>query len=228
MTLAGHHHPYRCRRRPHSRGFRSEAGYTKCGSGGSPGPPLKSLSTPPDVRPRLGRRETLTSTRPSAAPASTGPHPQCHVTGTVFSPVPRYGRRWLDVRLAVTRVRAPGRRQPWLRWGRGPSGRMARGRLPQRPAGFQARPRRPGSAPAPYLSALRRTLSGPAKPDMASRSALSGPARWSALLRRPGRREGCGVGELLIFPERSRPRASLPLQGRDPRPSPPAWAASSG
>ncbi|XP_068402055.1 centrosomal protein of 63 kDa isoform X6 [Eschrichtius robustus] len=53
---------------------------------------------------------------------------------------------------------------------------MARGRLPQRPAGFQARPRRPGSAPAPYLSALRRTLSGPAKPDMASRSALSGPA----------------------------------------------------
>ncbi|XP_007170429.2 centrosomal protein of 63 kDa isoform X1 [Balaenoptera acutorostrata] len=53
---------------------------------------------------------------------------------------------------------------------------MARGRLPQRPAGLQARPRRPGSAPAPHLSALRRTLSGPAKPDMASRSALSGPA----------------------------------------------------
>lgn len=32
-------------RDPHSLGFRSEAGYTKCGSGGSPGPPGESLST---------------------------------------------------------------------------------------------------------------------------------------------------------------------------------------
>ncbi|XP_061050618.1 centrosomal protein of 63 kDa isoform X2 [Eubalaena glacialis] len=53
---------------------------------------------------------------------------------------------------------------------------MARGRLPQRPAGLQARPRRPGSAPAPHPSASRRTLRGPAKADMACRSALSGPA----------------------------------------------------
>ncbi|XP_026947546.1 centrosomal protein of 63 kDa isoform X6 [Sagmatias obliquidens] len=53
---------------------------------------------------------------------------------------------------------------------------MAWGRLPQRPAGLQARPRRPGSAPAPHPSASQRTLCGPAKPDMASPSALFGPA----------------------------------------------------
>ncbi|XP_067593857.1 centrosomal protein of 63 kDa isoform X4 [Pseudorca crassidens] len=53
---------------------------------------------------------------------------------------------------------------------------MAWGRLPQRPAGLQARPRRPGSAPAPQPSASQRRLCGPAKPDMASPSALFGPA----------------------------------------------------
>nr|XP_030729298.1 centrosomal protein of 63 kDa isoform X4 [Globicephala melas] len=53
---------------------------------------------------------------------------------------------------------------------------MAWGRLPQRPAGLQARPRRPGSAPAPHPSASQRRLCGPAKPDMASPSALFGPA----------------------------------------------------
>ncbi|XP_059867280.1 centrosomal protein of 63 kDa isoform X1 [Delphinus delphis] len=53
---------------------------------------------------------------------------------------------------------------------------MAWGQLPQRPAGLQARPRRPGSAPAPHPSASQRTLCGPAKTDMASPSALFGPA----------------------------------------------------
>ncbi|XP_033259967.1 centrosomal protein of 63 kDa isoform X6 [Orcinus orca] len=53
---------------------------------------------------------------------------------------------------------------------------MAWGQLPQRPAGLQARPRRPASAPAPHPSASQRTLCGPAKTDMASPSALFGPA----------------------------------------------------
>lgn len=43
-----------------------------------------------------------------------------------------------------------------------------------------------------------------------------------------GRREGGGVGELLRFSQRSRQRVRLPLLGRYPRPSPPAWAASFG
>ncbi|KAB0374214.1 hypothetical protein FD755_014470 [Muntiacus reevesi] len=53
---------------------------------------------------------------------------------------------------------------------------MAGGRLPQPPAGLQARLRRPGSAPAPRPSSSPRTLRRPAKPDMASHGAQSGLA----------------------------------------------------
>uniref|UniRef100_A0AC11EBD8 Centrosomal protein 63 n=1 Tax=Ovis aries TaxID=9940 RepID=A0AC11EBD8_SHEEP len=52
---------------------------------------------------------------------------------------------------------------------------MAGGRLPQPPAGLQARLRRPGSAPAPRPSSPQ-TLRRPAKQDMASHGAQSGLA----------------------------------------------------
>ncbi|XP_066206722.1 centrosomal protein of 63 kDa isoform X3 [Saccopteryx leptura] len=54
---------------------------------------------------------------------------------------------------------------------------MARGWLPQLPAGRQARLHRPGLAPAPRPSAHQGTPRGPAEADMAFRGAPSGPAR---------------------------------------------------
>ncbi|XP_066100869.1 centrosomal protein of 63 kDa isoform X3 [Saccopteryx bilineata] len=54
---------------------------------------------------------------------------------------------------------------------------MARGWLPQLPAGHQARLHRPGLAPAPRPSAHQGTPRGPAEADMAFRGAPSGPAR---------------------------------------------------
>ncbi|KAM8758360.1 centrosomal protein of 63 kDa isoform 10-T10 [Rhynchonycteris naso] len=53
---------------------------------------------------------------------------------------------------------------------------MARGWLPQLPAGPQARLHRPGLAPAPRPSASQGTPRGPAKADMAFPGAPSGPA----------------------------------------------------
>ena len=105
MTLSGHHRPYRRGIPPHSLGFRPEAGYTKCGSGGRPGPPCKSLSTFPtcgkggsyedEVRtttsadltptlPKLGRGKPL----PALAQCGQNHAPSGHVTDAPCSPIP--------------------------------------------------------------------------------------------------------------------------------------------
>lgn len=69
MTLWGHHRPYRRGIPPHSLGFRPEAVYTKCGSGGRPGPPCKPFlpSRTPNSIPDLGRPLSFPIESPSQA-----------------------------------------------------------------------------------------------------------------------------------------------------------------
>ena len=117
MTLWGHHRPYRRGIPPHSLGFRPEAGYTKCGSGGRPGPPCKpflpSRRAVREVvmrmrwgqRPRpIGSAETRTCSSPTLpklgrgkplpALAQRGQNhaPSGHLTDAPSSPIP--GCRW--------------------------------------------------------------------------------------------------------------------------------------
>lgn len=240
-------------------------------------------------KPKLRARETLTGSRASEGPAAAGAHPLPHVTRTAFPSDARmwvspfasaegrsgillkvrgqgaertYGRRGLDVRLAVTRAppaggnggkargrargspltacalggpgrgrRALVRRQSWLQWRgrRRPRGRMARGWLPQQPAGRQARPRWPRPAPGPCPSASPRTPCGRANAAMALESVRSRPARWSALpWGRACRRAAGWVNFSRVLSSSSGgSRASLFFWRGNPRHSPPACLVSS-
>lgn len=114
--------------------------------------------------------------------------------------------------------RCPGRRPPWLQWGRRLSGRMAEGRLPQPPAGLQARLRRPGSAPAPRPSSPQ-TLRRPAKQDSSlPRRAVRASRVVSPSLRPAGGR-AAGWASCSASPSSQRQRVRLPLLGRYPGPA---------